>query len=471
MSAQTPWWDAAALERFLCRHTGAASVAVLQAKRLSGGAIQENWWLQLQPAGQALLDVVLRCDAASGVAESRSRAQEFTLLQVAHEAGVTVPEPLWLGDASLGRDFFIMRKAAGVAAGYRVVKDTTLGGDREQLAERIGREMARLHRIRSDARLDFLPALSTTPSAEGLAQCRRFLEQHSQPHPALIWALRWLESHQPAGQIAVLTHRDLRTGNYLVDEQGLTAILDWEFAAWSDPMEDLGWFCARCWRFGQDALEAGGIGSRAALYRGYQAEAGRAVDAAAVLFWEAYAHLRWAIIALQQGERHVSGGERSLELALTAHIVPELELELLRLTGAAPAAVTDAAVVVASSDQRAVLPPALPLQPDSADLLATVRQVLLDELLPQLPASATYTARMMANALAIVRRDVVAQQDADRSRHCLAEWRAFSATIDRGDCDHGEAADAARARLWRDVMARVSLSSPKALATGNPTKT
>ena len=44
------------------------------------------------------------------------------------------------------------------------------------------------------------------------------------------------------------------------------------------------------------------------------------------------ATLRWAIIALQQAERHVSGGETSLELALTAHVVPGLELDLLAMT-------------------------------------------------------------------------------------------------------------------------------------------
>ena len=46
------------------------------------------------------------------------------------------------------------------------------------------------------------------------------------------------------------------------------------------------------------------------------------------------AHVRWAVIACQQAARHVSGGEPSLELALTAHVVPELELEVLALTGA-----------------------------------------------------------------------------------------------------------------------------------------
>jgi hypothetical protein len=46
------------------------------------------------------------------------------------------------------------------------------------------------------------------------------------------------------------------------------------------------------------------------------------------------AHLNWAVIALQQAERHLSGEEASLMLALTGHIVPELEYEILTMTEA-----------------------------------------------------------------------------------------------------------------------------------------
>ncbi len=49
-------------------------------------------------------------------------------------------------------------------------------------------------------------------------------------------------------------------------------------------------------------------------------------------YWEVMAHVRWAVIALQQAERHASGAQESLELALTAHVVPELELEILDRT-------------------------------------------------------------------------------------------------------------------------------------------
>jgi hypothetical protein len=44
------------------------------------------------------------------------------------------------------------------------------------------------------------------------------------------------------------------------------------------------------------------------------------------------AQIRWSIIALQQAQRHLSGIEPSLELALTGKIVAELEWEVLQLT-------------------------------------------------------------------------------------------------------------------------------------------
>ena len=46
------------------------------------------------------------------------------------------------------------------------------------------------------------------------------------------------------------------------------------------------------------------------------------------------AHVRWAVIALQQSMRHRSGEEPSLELALIGRRLAELEYECLRLTGA-----------------------------------------------------------------------------------------------------------------------------------------
>lgn len=336
--------DAVKIADWLAARTGAQSVLVENARKLSGGAIQENWAADLVISGgthAGELAVVVRCDAPSGVSDSHSRAQEFALLRAAFEAGVTVPEPLWLGDASVfGRDFFVMRRVSGAAAGHRLVKDMTLGGDRVALTRRLGEEIAKIQRVQASAELGFLERPTTHPALHFIAKSRAFLDGYHTPFPALEWGLRWLEKHVPdaAGwrdEQLVLAHRDFRTGNYMVDAGGLTAVLDWEFSAWSHPLEDLGWLCARCWRFGQlgDAKAAGGIGTREDLLAGYNAASGKQVTPADLYYWEVFGELRWAMIAIGQGERHISGREPSLELALTSHIVPELELHILRMTG------------------------------------------------------------------------------------------------------------------------------------------
>ncbi len=343
--------DAAARERlcrFLAAAAGAGRATIAGIAPLRGGAIQENWAVDIELEGGALAGrhaLVLRTDAPSRVAASHARAQEFALLKLARAAGVAAPEPLWLcsDPAIIGRAFYLMHRVPGVAAGHRIVKDPSLGGPRNALAERLGQELARIHAVtpRTVAQLapgqsfDFLTPSSGNPGLDRVRVYRRYLDDLGDPHPALEWGLRWLElSSRPASEIT-LVHQDFRTGNYLVDERGLTAILDWEFCAWGDPMSDIGWFCARCWRFGATDREAGGIAARAPFYRGYEAASGRRIDPAAVHYWEVAAHVRWAVIALQQAARHLSGAQRSLELALTGRILPELELEILSLVDAA----------------------------------------------------------------------------------------------------------------------------------------
>ena len=335
----------AEIAEFVAGQSAAQRVELANVKKLSGGAIQENWAVDFiikKADGEQVLETVLRCDAPSGVSDSHTREQEFALLSEAFKVGVTVPEPLWLGTPELfGRSFFIMRRVSGSAAGHQIVKSAELGGDKQKLTEVIGEQMAKLHTIKlaqADSKtpdLNFLPQPEGSPIKQALLEFQDFLSTHHTPFPALEWGIRWLLVNEPELLETVLTHRDFRTGNYMVDAQGLTAVLDWEFAAWSDPREDLGWFCAKCWRFGRDDLAAGGIGLREDVLRGYERVSGIKIPAEDLHYWEVLAHVRWAIIAIRQGERHVSGNEPSLELALTAHIVPELEWEILKMTGMA----------------------------------------------------------------------------------------------------------------------------------------
>jgi aminoglycoside phosphotransferase (APT) family kinase protein len=327
------------LGRWLSGVLGKA-VNVTSAAKLSGGAIQQNWLITCEIGG-GHRELVLRKNAAAAIGASHSRADEFALIEVAHAVGVLVPAPVAFcaDEAVIGGPFALMARIEGVGFGPRIVKDKSLGGDREALAARLGCELARIHTVTpaiAAAKLAFLGAPPASPARAEIAWLRAALDALGACRPALEWGLRWAELNAPEAARITLVHKDFRTGNYMVDADGLTAILDWEFAGWGDPMGDIGWFCAACWRFGRSDLEAGGIGTREAFYCGYrEGGGGGVINDQAVHFWEIMAHIRWAVIALQQGERHASGREFSLEHALTGRIAAELELAVLEMTAPA----------------------------------------------------------------------------------------------------------------------------------------
>jgi len=320
------------LSAFIARSSGCASARVVALERMSGGAVQENWALDVEIDGR-VRQWVLRTDARAAVRESLSRAQEFAVLQAVQEAQVFAPRPLYLcaDPAIAGRRFFIMERLPGIAAGHRVTRDRSLVPDPARLARELAENLARLHRIKPPhPRLGFL---KTMRARDNIAHYRSYLDTHPAPHPVLEWGLRWCERNAPVTEDTSFIHRDYRTGNYLVHEGKLAGVLDWEFPAFGNPLEDVGWMCARCWRFARPDLAAGGIAPLENFLPHYERDSGRTVTARDLIYWQVMAHLRWAVIALQQAERHLSGTEPSLELALTGHILGDLELEILNLTG------------------------------------------------------------------------------------------------------------------------------------------
>ena len=98
------------------------------------------------------------------------------------------------------------------------------------------------------------------------------------PHPAIEWAFRWLdrqiEQLETPERAPCVVHGDFRIGNMLYDEEGLTALLDWEGTHIGEPEEDIAWLCTRVWRFGKNDLEAGGIASREDWIGAYEKASG-----------------------------------------------------------------------------------------------------------------------------------------------------------------------------------------------------
>ena len=76
---------------------------------------------------------------------------------------------------------------------------------------------------------------------------------------------------------------------------------------------------------------AGGIARLGSLLEGYNEAADVKVTAAEVQYFEVLAAARWGAISLLQGDRFVTGGERSIELVLTGLMPPEMEFDALEL--------------------------------------------------------------------------------------------------------------------------------------------
>ena len=110
---------------------------------LSGGAVQQNWALDVTRDGQPER-WVLRTDNAAVLSVSLPRTAEYALLRAARAAGVTVPEPLFCcpGREVTGAPFFVMRRVGGIAQGHRLVRAAAPG-----LAAQCATEMARIHSI------------------------------------------------------------------------------------------------------------------------------------------------------------------------------------------------------------------------------------------------------------------------------------------------------------------------------------
>jgi aminoglycoside phosphotransferase (APT) family kinase protein len=500
-----PGFDPAPLGRFLAAASSAESVGITRIELLSGGAIQENWGLDARFAGGSLAGVqrlVLRTDAATGVPSSLGRVAEFAVLRAVHAAGVTVPEPLFAcADAAvIGKPFFVMRRVAGRADGRRITADPALEPVLPALAQQLGRELARLQTIRPPRPdLAFLPLVGP---AEHIADFRAYLDRHPNPRPVLEWAIRWLAAHLPEPLPPVVCHRDFRTGNYMLDGAELTAILDWEFAGWGDPDEDIGWLCCKGWRFARLDRELGGIAARAPFYRAYEAASGRRLDPARVHFWEVLANVRWAVIALQQSDRHLIGGAGDLSTAIIGRRASECDLELLLLLDPAgapqetpsppsaerigvrgrPAIALEAPSPGSAPSGRATLSrgagegAVLRDLPRGAGLLALGRTLLLDEMLPLLPAERHRELRLVATAMAIAEREAMAgDAPADAILRLLV---AFYGEGDLASLLHrfagdlrvdafepcAERAAAARVILWRLTMLKLREGNPGFLA-------
>ena len=280
-------------------------------RRLTGGASRETWSFDALIGG-AWRPLVFR----GGRAGRGSMTLEARAFEAAARVGVPEPEIVVRDDA-----FLIMERVGGETIARRILRDERFAAVRPRLAEQCGEILARIHSIPAGT----IPDLD---ARDPLAETATMIHAFEDPSPALELGLAWLERNRPEPQREVVLHGDFRLGNLIIGEDGVRSVLDWELVHRGDPFQDLGYLCVRAWRFGGEHA-VGGFGTYEDLFRGYERVSGRAVDRQSVRWWELFGTVWWGGACMLQAWRHLSGAERSVELAAIGRRVWEQEYDVL----------------------------------------------------------------------------------------------------------------------------------------------
>jgi aminoglycoside phosphotransferase (APT) family kinase protein len=194
---------------------------------------------RLGTAGPLPSELVLRLDTGRGVGTSVT--DEFPLLDRVAKRGLPVPEPLWLEESAepFGFPFIVFRRMPGASAG-----DLIEGAFRKEpaTARALARALGRVHAGGRELIDD--PAERGSAVAHTHALLTHYHEwwRSKKPFPSLVieTAFMWMFRRLGDGLgEPTVVHADAGFHNLLLDEAGNGCLLDWEFAHFGDPAEDL----------------------------------------------------------------------------------------------------------------------------------------------------------------------------------------------------------------------------------------
>jgi aminoglycoside phosphotransferase (APT) family kinase protein len=384
-------------------------VAVTDLQRLSGGASRETWSFV---AGDRRL--ILRRDPPGRPGQPGSMRLEADAMRACQRAELAVPEVLVDDDGDrLGTAGLVMSHVAGETLARRILRDDQFVGARRVLVADLGRFLAGLHAID--------PAeVPGAADVDALGQYWEAYERIDDASPTFEQAHAWLLAHRPARTATTLVHGDLRLGNVIVDEHGLAAAIDWELVHVGDPLEDLGWLCVKAWRFGAP-LEVGGLGTIDELIAAYEGAGGRPVDRGALHWWLVAKTLQWGIGCMGQAAVHLTGAVRSHELAAIGRRVAEQEWDLIELLAPGEWAARRAEPLPAPMPDEA----GAFGRPTARELLEAVRGFLTDDVVPGTTGRLSFHARVAANMVAIVERELAQPTSAPGGD----DWASLSRSV------------------------------------------
>lgn len=258
--------------------------------QISGGAETRRFVFRLQTAGQAY---------------DNSRAAEFEILRaLSGRTTLRVPRALWFSSdpAIFGTPFAVYEWISGTAHYDLFSSNVRTRRERRHLFDQFIDELVHIHSVdwvelgldRYDTlRGDPQGANTNDPAAAQLAYYLSRLSdlEHLFDCSELTReAIAWLRSNLPTPRRLCLVHGDFGPHNALIHEGSINALVDWEFAQISDPLQDVAYFTIRGRsirdNFDQDVLTANQFVDL------YSRRSGFDIDAAHFRWWQLFGMVR-----------------------------------------------------------------------------------------------------------------------------------------------------------------------------------
>jgi aminoglycoside phosphotransferase (APT) family kinase protein len=254
---------------------------------------------------------------------------QYRVLSCLEPTAVPTPRPFFFEDepAVLGAPFLVMDKVPGTCPspwgreGRQFYEDAA---GRGVLPVSFTDTLVALHTLDWQAAgLDFLgiPGPGDDFARREVAKWRGLIEASGQEvDPVLTDLLWWLETNAPVTERLTLVHGAYRTGNFLVHEDRVSALLDWETEVIGDPMYDVAYVLSDLNREGSELLS--NLVERDAFYRRYEAGTGIEIDDEVCRYYQLLYAMRTAAFWMSASGLFEDGRSDDLRLARTAWSIP-----------------------------------------------------------------------------------------------------------------------------------------------------
>ncbi len=272
----------------------------------------------------------LRKDPGSGLLRELSDLKEqFRVIKALEATPAPTPRAYWYEEDTtlLGGPFFVMEKVEGEVPnpwsrpGKQFYAEAARRG---RLPRSFVEALASLHNL--DWRkggLDFIgvPGPGKDFALREVAKWELLIrESMLKPEPVLTDLLMWLKANAPEAKQLAFVHGAYRTGNLIVKDDEIAAIIDWELQVIGDPMYDVAYVLSDLNREGSPLLSC--IVERELFIDYYQQLTGIQIDLEVCRYYEILYMMRSTAFWLSASGLFAQGRNKDLRLARTTYSVP-----------------------------------------------------------------------------------------------------------------------------------------------------